>query len=214
MFFSDWFGPSVKQAAPGNARIALTFDDGPSESTPRVLDVLAEHGVHATFFLVGLNTERLPDIARRVVKEGHEIGNHTYSHANFYRRAPWQVASEIERCQRILEDRLGIAPRWFRPPYGCRWFGMFPALDRLKMRNAMWSVDTCDWRDPAAAIIERAQRLTGDGDVVLMHDGFRTHSGDHRKETAKALPVLLSHYRERGFATPTFSEMFSLTAGR
>lgn len=218
MFFSDWFGPSITRAAPGGARIALTFDDGPSESTPHVLDILAHHGARATFFLVGMNTARLPEIARRVIKEGHEIGNHTYSHANFYRRAPWQVANEIELCQRTLEDTLGVAPRWFRPPFGCRWFGLFPTLERLKMRNAMWSVDTCDWRDPAAAIIERAERLTVDGDVVLMHDGFRTHPGDHRKETVKALPVLLARFRERGCSTPTLTEMFrrdgSLSAGR
>src|SRR5258708_1415904 len=137
MFFSDWFGPSITKAPAGQRRVVITFDDGPSETTPYVLDILAEHGAKATFFLVGMNIARLPEIARRVISEGHEIGNHTWSHANFYKCAPWQVRSEIERCQKQIEDTLGISPRWFRPPYGCRWFGLFPALERLKMQNAM-----------------------------------------------------------------------------
>jgi peptidoglycan-N-acetylglucosamine deacetylase len=204
MFFSDWFGSSLTRL-PARAEapsIAITFDDGPSETTPHVLDLLAEHGARATFFLVGMNTRRLPEIARRVLHEGHEVGNHTWSHANFYRRAPWQVRSEIEQAQRALEDTLGCRPRWFRPPYGVRWFGMFPTLRRLEMECAMWSLDTCDWRDPADAIVERA--LTArDGEVLLLHDGFRTHVGDHRKETVKALPRILAHFRERGYEMPT-----------
>jgi peptidoglycan-N-acetylglucosamine deacetylase len=209
MFFSDWFGPSIASLPerPGAARVAITFDDGPSETTPHVLDALAEYGAHATFFLVGMNTRRLPEIARRILKEGHEVGNHTWSHANFYRRAPWQVSSEIERAQRTIEDTLGCRPRWFRPPYGVRWFGLFPAMCRLEMRCAMWSLDTCDWRDPAAQIVERG--LTArDGEVILMHDGFRTHVGDHRRETVKALPQLLAHFREHGYESATLSGAF------
>src|ERR1022692_905272 len=101
MFFSSWFGPSIASlpVSPAAPRVAITFDDGPSETTPQVLDLLAEYGAHATFFLVGMNTLRLPEVARRVLREGHEVGNHTWSHANFYRRAPWQVSSEIERAQ-------------------------------------------------------------------------------------------------------------------
>ncbi len=208
MFFSDWFGLSLTRLPerPGAPRVAITFDDGPSETTPYVLDLLAKHGAHATFFLVGMNTLRLPEIARRVLKEGHEVGNHTWSHANFYGCAPWQVSREIEHGQRAIEDTLGCRPRWFRPPYGVRWFGMFPALRRLEMRCAMWSLTTCDWRDPAEAIV--ASGLTArDGDVLLMHDGFRTHPGDHRQETVKALRRLLAPFRERGYHTPTLSEM-------
>lgn len=209
MFFSDWFGPSIKSVDPGSRRIALTFDDGPSDSTPYILDILAKHGMRATFFLIGMNVERLPDVAKRVLKEGHEIGNHTYSHPDFYKKAPWQVASEIERCQRAIEDRLSVLPRWFRAPHGHRWFGMFPALNRLQMRSAMWSVDTCDWRDPAPAIVDCGTRFVHDGDVVLMHDGFRTNPGHHRQETVKALPALLTRFQDIGLATPTLSEMFA-----
>jgi peptidoglycan/xylan/chitin deacetylase (PgdA/CDA1 family) len=212
MFFSSWFGPSITNLpkSPGASRVAITFDDGPSETTPQVLDLLAEYGAHATFFLVGMNTRRLPEIARRVLREGHEVGNHTWSHANFYQRAPWQVRQEIQRAQGAIEDTLGCRPHWFRPPYGVRWFGMFPALRRLEMRCAMWSLDTCDWRDPADAIVERGFRA-GDGEVLLLHDGFRTHSGDRRKETVKALPRLLGHFRDRGYQMPTLSRGSSTT---
>lgn len=204
MFFSNWFGPSLTRV-PGNTGVALTFDDGPSESTPYVLDILAEYNVKATFFLVGMNVLRLPDIARRVIAEGHEIGNHTWSHANFYRRAPWQVGSEIRHCQKVLADTLGVQPRWFRPPYGVRWFGLFPALKKADMGCAMWSLDTCDWRDPANAIIDRGT-MTMPGEVVLLHDGFRTNPGHHRAETVKALPRILSHYRDRHFELRTLDQ--------
>src|SRR3989442_20918 len=98
MFFSPWFGPSLTRA--DAISVSVTFDDGPSESTPFMLDLLARHNAKATFFLVGANVERLPEVAARIQREGHEIGNHTYSHPSFYRRAPWQVSGEIERCQR------------------------------------------------------------------------------------------------------------------
>ncbi|SRR5579871_3663774 len=203
MFFSNWFGPSLTRLPPGN-RVALTFDDGPSETTPYVLDLLAEYNARATFFLVGMNCHRLPDVARRVIAEGHEIGNHTWSHANFYRCAPWQVRAEIERGQQAIEDTLGRRPQWFRPPFGVRWFGMFPALDRLGMRCALWSLDTCDWRDPADAIVERGAGAQA-GDVLLLHDGFRTHVGNNRKETVAALGRLLAQFRDRGLEMVTLA---------
>src|SRR5258706_8172377 len=98
---SQVFGPSLvrNDSRTGPPRVALTFDDGPSESTPAVLEALARHGVNATFFQVGANARRLPDIARRVAREGHEIGNHTETHPAFYKPTPRQVDDEITRGQ-------------------------------------------------------------------------------------------------------------------
>jgi peptidoglycan/xylan/chitin deacetylase (PgdA/CDA1 family) len=213
MFFSDWFGPSLRQGPPASSlpRVALTFDDGPSESTPAILDLLAEHKAQGTFFLVGKNVERLPAIARRYGQEGHEIGNHTWSHPNFYYRAPWQVRREIARCSQVIEDRLGARPRLFRPPFGVRWFGMFPALRRLAMRSVLWTVDGRDWKFPAAEIARRVLENPQDGDVILLHDGFRTHPGDHRRETAKALRTILESLRGRGVRCVTVSDLFGLS---
>ncbi len=212
MFFSHLFGPSLEKAAPQTATpsVAITFDDGPSESTPYVLDALAKHNAKATFFLVGANVERLPKIAARVQAEGHEIGNHTYSHPSFYRRAPWQVSSEIERCQKTLEQVLDARPRLFRPPYGIRWFGMFPALQKLGMQSALWSIAAEDWIRPAEWISQKVVCEAGPGDVILLHDGFKTNPGDHRKETVKALAAITGSFAERGFQQVTMSALFSL----
>ena len=141
---SQIFGPSlVRSQHP--CSVALTFDDGPSESTPAVLDALSEAGAAATFFQIGSNAKRLPELARRVAREGHEIASHTETHPRFYLCSPARIAREIEQGQRSLESVHGVAPRLFRPPYGARWFGMYPAVDRLGLRVVMWSVSSRDW---------------------------------------------------------------------
>ena len=142
---SQVFGPSLVRARGASGRVALTLDDGPSESTPAFLDILAEFGARATFFQVGANAQRLPEVARRVAADGHEIGNHTEKHPRFYLCTPGEIASEIESCQRSLEAVHGRRPTLFRPPFGARWFGMYPALRRAGLKSVMWSVSGRDW---------------------------------------------------------------------
>jgi peptidoglycan/xylan/chitin deacetylase (PgdA/CDA1 family) len=114
---SQVFGPSlVHRRGFDRSAVALTFDDGPSESTPAVLEALAEAGASATFFQIGSNARRLPEIAQRVAREGHEIASHTETHPRFYLCPPARVAREIEEGQRSLEAVHGVAPRLFRPP--------------------------------------------------------------------------------------------------
>ncbi len=207
---SQVFGPSlVKQS---NARaVALTFDDGPSESTPAVLDALAEAQARATFFQVGSNARRLPEIARRVALEGHEIAGHTETHPRFYLCTPAMIARDIERGQRSLESVHGVAPRLFRPPYGARWFGMYPIVERLGLRVVMWSLSSRDWERPAEWIAQHVGTHTRPGDVVLMHDGDTTHPGDRRQGTARALRAILAAYRAQGLRAVTVSDLFGLT---
>jgi peptidoglycan/xylan/chitin deacetylase (PgdA/CDA1 family) len=207
---SQVFGPSLV-SAPADGKVALTFDDGPSLSTPAVLDALAEYGATATFFQVGMNALRLPDLAQRVAAEGHEIANHTQHHPRFYLCSPAKIGYEIEQCQESLESVHGELPRLFRPPYGARWFGMYPALDRLGLRSVMWSVSSRDWREPAEAIALRVITATHPGDVVLMHDGDTTIGGDRRQATARALHAILASLRARGLRAVTVSELFALT---
>lgn len=209
---SQVFGPSLvrKTAGTGPPQVALTFDDGPSESTPAVLEALARHGARATFFQVGSNARRLPDIARRVAAEGHEIGNHTETHPAFYLRTPGQVDQEITRCQESLEQVHGLVPRLFRPPYGARWFGMFPALRRHHMTSVMWSVSSHDWERPAEWIAAHVIRKTAPGAIVLLHDGDTTTPGDRRQATARATGMILESLAARGIAPVTVSELFGL----
>src|SRR5438067_12573940 len=107
---SIWHGPRDRQA------LALTFDDGPSESTPQILDALAHYGVAATFFQCGANVERLPEIARAVAAAGHESGNHSYSHPYLFLRSPRAIESELRRAQQAIEERAAGRPAWFRAP--------------------------------------------------------------------------------------------------
>ncbi len=209
---SQLFGPSLVRAPRNGAgpRLALTFDDGPSESTPEILDVLAEHRARATFFLLGSNAERLPDVARKVARQGHETGNHSYSHPRFYLSTPRTIASEIARGQQSLEGVLGKRPSLFRPPYGVRWFGMFPALEQQGLSVVMWSVCGYDWERPGDWIARHVLRHGGDGDVVLLHDGKTTVPGEHRRETARALRAILPVLAGRGIQAVTVGELFGL----
>jgi peptidoglycan/xylan/chitin deacetylase (PgdA/CDA1 family) len=207
---SQVFGPSLVAAGVSD-KVALTFDDGPSGSTPAILDALAEFGATATFFQVGMNALRLPDIAQRVAEEGHEIANHTQHHPRFYLCTPAKIADEIEQCQESLEAVHGESPRLFRPPYGARWFGMYPALERLGLRSVMWSVSSRDWKESAEQIALRVITQTRAGGVVLMHDGDTTIGGDRRQGTARALHAILASFRARGMRAVTVSELFGLT---
>src|SRR4051812_4760610 len=115
---SYWRGPRHQPA------IALTFDDGPSEGTPQILDALARHDVSATFFQCGANVARLPGVARLVRDAGHEIGNHSYTHPLLCFRSPAFIADELCRAQDTIAQHTGAEPAWFRAPFGVRWFGL------------------------------------------------------------------------------------------
>ena len=206
---SQVFGPAAVCGAPGAGRVALTFDDGPSESTPAVLDALARHGARATFFFCGANVVRLPDVARRAAAEGHQIGNHTFHHPRLFLRSPRQIAEEIASTQEAIHRVIGRRPEWFRPPYGVRWFGLYPALRRHGLRAVMWSACVFDWRRPAPAIEAGLRAKAADGAIVLLHDGDRTTPGDRRSGTARAVERALPFLAERGLRSVTISELLS-----
>ncbi|MEP6714953.1 MAG: polysaccharide deacetylase family protein, partial [Terriglobia bacterium] len=120
---STVFAPSVWRGMPGRMAIALTFDDGPSPSTPALLRVLEEFRIRATFFQIGGNARRYPDIANAVASAGHEIGNHSETHPNFALQSSAVVHDEFSRAQDSLAQATGLVPTLLRVPYGVRWFG-------------------------------------------------------------------------------------------
>ena len=196
---SQVLGKTLVCRPPGSQKVALTFDDGPGEATPLILDTLRQAGVHATFFLCGQNAERFPEYARRIAEEGHEIGNHTYSHPRLLWKTPGKIAWEIERAQNVIAHRTGKEPRLFRPPYGLRWFGLFRILQNRGMTAVMWSVNGTDWKLPAAEIRRRVLHGVRPGAIVLLHDGVPPAESGDRKATAEALGdiirALASRYR-------------------
>ena len=204
----QWLGPSLVHGNPSDNKIALTFDDGPGEDTPLILDLLKESGIRATFFLCGQNVDRFPDYARRVVAEGHEIGNHTYSHPRLIARSPGRIAYEVDRAQQAIAHRTGRQPRLFRPPYGLRWFGLFPVLAQKQMAVVMWSVNGNDWKLPASQIADRVLRKAQPGSVILLHDGLPPGESGDRRVTVEALGKILPALTKR-YELVTVSEMFT-----
>ena len=203
---SQVLGKTLVCGPPGSQKVALTFDDWPGEATPLILDILKKAGIRATFFLCGQNVERFPSYARRIAEEGHEIGNHTYSHPRFLWKTPGRIAWEIERAQNVIAHHTGRQPKLFRPPYGIRWFGLFPILNRNQMSAVMWYVNSKDWRSPAPRIVSRVLRGVTPGAIILLHDGVPPHQSGDRNGTVEAVGEIVGTLGERYRFVPV-SEM-------
>ncbi|WP_233511117.1 polysaccharide deacetylase family protein [Actinomadura craniellae] len=182
--------------------IALTFDDGPMPGTAKLLNTLAAHKARATFFVVGVNVAAYPDLVRRAVAEGHEIGNHSWSHADLGRSSKGKVRSEIGRTQDAVRRAIGRPPDLFRPPYGST-DGQVAAIARQNgLPQIIWSVDTFDWRDRNSRVVERrAVREAHRGAIILMHDIHRT--------SVSAVPHILEALARKGYVFVTVSELYS-----
>ncbi len=205
------FAPSVYRGAPDRPSIALTFDDGPSESTPKLLDILARHGVPATFFLCGQNARRLPGVARSLIAAGHEPGNHTYSHARLWLRPPGFIRDEVVRGQRAIEEACGASPRWFRAPFGVRWPGLAAAQSEASLMGVMWTAIGGDWKLPANAIARRLLRAARPGAILCLHDGRRVAPDPDISETLAAVNQLIPALLERGFHFETVGQILCPT---
>ncbi len=206
---SQVFGRSVWRGSGGRARLALTFDDGPSHGTAALLDLLGEWGAKASFFQIGEAARRLPELARRVSDEGHEIGNHTLSHAALYAKTPSGVYGEVAGCQRVLEEIHGCAPRWFRAPYGCRWFGLRRAQRELGLTGVMWSCLGLDWKLPASVVASRVAAAAGNGAIICLHDGRAGRPDADCRSTVDAVRLILPALRDRHFELVTVSEVLA-----
>jgi peptidoglycan/xylan/chitin deacetylase (PgdA/CDA1 family) len=207
---SALLAPSVYHGDRRRDAVALTFDDGPSESTPRVLELLARYNVPATFFMCGLNVERLPSVAREVASAGHEIGNHSDSHPRLDFRSPVFIYGELARAQEKIAAHAGVTPRLFRAPYGVRWFGLRSAQERLGLLGVMWSIIGRDWKLPAPGITARVLRARS-GDILCLHDGRRTETKPDIRAMLESLEVIIPALAERGLRFETVSQILCPT---
>jgi peptidoglycan/xylan/chitin deacetylase (PgdA/CDA1 family) len=196
---SSMLAPSVHQGASARRAIALTFDDGPSESTPELLEILANHDVPATFFQCGANVRRLPQVSRAVAAAGHEIGNHTDTHAALYFRSSAFIASELAHAQETIQQITGLRPRLFRAPYGARWFGLRQAQQRLGLLGVMWTTLALDWKWPQPRIIQRLLEGARNGAIFCLHDGRRLEPRPDIGATLGAVRAVLPKLMEQGF---------------
>ncbi len=204
---SQWMGPTIWRGGSQTGAVALTFDDGPSEDTEKILDILAAHHLSATFFMIGRNVERLPETTRRVVAEGHEIGNHSYSHPIFLYRTPRETRQQLERAQAVITETVGVRPRLARPPCGVRTPAYFRSARRLGLRTVQWDVVGFDWkRRSGQRIAQDVLRKARARSIILLHDGDSTGKQD-RRETVVALPLIIEGLRARGLRIAPLSQL-------
>jgi peptidoglycan-N-acetylglucosamine deacetylase len=201
------FGASVYRGDRSRKSIALTFDDGPSESTPLILEVLASCDVRATFFMCGANVERLPEVARAVAAAGHEIGNHSDTHPRFDFCSEAVMSRELTEAQKKIVRATGVTPKLFRAPFGVRWFGLGAVQKRLDLLGVMWTVIGCDWKLPASGIVARIVKGADNGGIICLHDGRGIQVKPDIEATRKALEELVPELRNKGFAFETVSEI-------
>ena len=177
----------------GARTLHLTFDDGPDDGTPALLDLLDRHGASATFFLVGERARRRPELVRALLAAGHTVGQHTDTHLDPWRTSASAAVAEMERATETLEDITGAAIRWMRPPYGHVTPAMHAWCRARGQRIAMWDAMPGDFLSSATpqTVARRILRLTRPGSVLVLHEG-----GHARRVTppalARALPMLLA----------------------
>jgi peptidoglycan/xylan/chitin deacetylase (PgdA/CDA1 family) len=197
---------------PAERRIALTFDDGPNEPyTSQILDILRTEGVPATFFVLGENVEAHPDIARRIVRDGHTIANHSYTHSDLVFDTKARVRSEILKTEQAIERVTGERTRLFRPPYGYKDFFTVHQSQKLGYVMVQWSVTGQDWRRPGAnQIVSNVLKGARPGSIVLLHDGDKWHRGGDRSQTVAALPLMIRALREQGYSFAKLPDLLHL----
>ncbi|MBN3527419.1 polysaccharide deacetylase family protein [Paenibacillus apiarius] len=192
----------------GSKQVALTFDDVPdTRTTPLVLDILKEHNVHATFFLVGSRAKAHPELVQRIVREGHIIGNHSYNHPLLTKLTLPGFEHQLKDTERVIEQIIGYKPRYFRPPFGeiseeqLRWAGEHGYM------VVNWDVDSNDWRGLSAAqIIRNVVNGVSPGSIVLQHAGGSAHNG-YLQGTVKALPAIINRLKAQQYEFVTVSDL-------
>ena len=214
---SQMFGPSSYRGAGQRRSVALTFDDGPSEGTLRLLEILDREKVFATFFQCGANVARHRGIARRVAEAGHEIGNHTYTHRRLCPRlsrspnllGPAEVLREFASAQSLITAETGAVPTLLRAPYGMRWFGLAAAQRKLRLHGVMWTAIGNDWELPPNRIVTRLLRGVAPGAILCLHDGRDIRPKPEIEATLAATRQLIPKLKQAGYTFETVSRILS-----
>lgn len=180
-----------------NPRVALTFDDGPGSYTRQLLEMLKRKGVSASFFLLGENIQGYQEMVGRMEKEGHLIGNHSFSHKELNKLSGEEVKRELEAANRKIREITGKDPVYMRPPFGA-WEKT--AEKDIPMIPVMWNVDSLDWKlRNTQAVVELVMEQVKDGDIILMHDGYDT--------SVEAASIIIDRLKEQGYDFVTVDEL-------
>lgn len=191
-------------------KVALTFDDGPDNNyNVKILDILKENNVPATFFLIGKRCEMYPDIVKRIVNEGHIIGNHTWSHPNAMKISNNKLKQEIIKAEKVIEKIAGYKPCYFRSPYGSLNPEKVEYIESLGYKIISWNVDSLDWKGLSGAevktnILENVKK----GSIILQHSAGGV--GEDLTGTVEALPEIIEVLKKEGFNFVTIEELLSI----
>ena len=211
---------NIDRIGAANKKIAISFDDGPDPQwTPKILDILKEKNAPAVFFVIGDPANRRPDILRREYAEGHEIGNHTFTHPKFDEISHTQIRWELNLTQRLIESTLGVKSILFRPPYGidhqpeyAEEVAQLPLAQEMGYLIVGQRIDPDDWSlrggkpIPAKEIVDSVLRQADNGNIILLHDG-----GGDRTQTVAALPQIIDALREKGYQLVSVSDLIGKT---
>jgi peptidoglycan/xylan/chitin deacetylase (PgdA/CDA1 family) len=205
----QWYGRTFTGLTRGTKQLALTYDDGPNDAhTPGLLELLARHNVHATFFLIGRYVQQRPEIARQIVKAGHIVGNHTFTHPLLIFKSATEIRRELSDCRSALQEAVGGHSNLFRPPFGGRRPAVLRIARELGLEPVMWNVTGYDWSAPPSMAIEQkvAKQIRG-GDVILLHDGGHKQMGADRSQTVLATDQLIKRHQSEGWEFVTIPQM-------
>jgi peptidoglycan/xylan/chitin deacetylase (PgdA/CDA1 family) len=200
----------IDEIKTNNKVVALTFDDGPdSRFTPMVLDILKKHEAQATFFVIGQRAQNHPQILKRIAAEGHEIGNHSFSHPDFNRIKKNDQLKEIKKTNNIIKELTGQTPRFLRPPGGYLSYDLITIAKQEKLLIGYWTYqqDSKDWhtRVKASTIANHVIRNVRPGQIIILHDGC-----PNSMETARATDLIISRLKADGYRFVTLSELIML----
>lgn len=205
--YTQLFPDVFVRQGPSQNRIALTFDDGPDVLyTPQILAILAREHVHATFFVLGIQVERYPAMTKRILREGHALGNHSFDHADLARVSSARLNWEVASTDRLLRRYTGLHSAWFRPPYGSVNPPVLRRMQKMGYRVVNWSVDSNDWRSLSAERVEaNVLSAVRPGSIILQH--CNGNQNEILAGSVAALPRIIQTLRARGYSFVTVPEL-------
>lgn len=186
--------------------VSLTFDDGPSQYTNQILDILDGYNIKATFFAVGEAASKYPEIMRRIKKENHVIGNHTWNHPSIVDISSSELSDQIVKTNEVIKEILNEETALFRAPYGNIDSASFRTIRNAGLTSVLWNVDSLDWSMKESSLIEkRIKKYTVSDSIILLHDGDGYGSGP-RDVTVQALPQIIDYLTQEGYSFVTIPE--------